>query len=182
MTPHIRAMRTSLVGLALSGALAAGTSCSNGSAAAPAAPAAVVEVAEVVQRDTPIYNEWVATLDGYVNAQIQPHVSGYIIRQNYKEGSVVRRGDVLFEIDPRPFQAALDQAKGQLAQSEAQLGKARLDVERETPLAKERAIAQSQLDTEIQAQLAGQAVVQAAKANVEQAELNIEWTRVTSLA
>jgi RND family efflux transporter MFP subunit len=141
----------------------------------------VVEVVEVVQRDTPIYSEWVAILDGYVNAQIQPHVSGYIIRQNYKEGSVVKRGDVLFEIDPRPFQAALDQAKGQLAQSEAQLGKAERDVERDTPLAKERAIAQSQLDTEIQAQLAAQAVVQAAKANVEQAQLNIEWTRVTSL-
>src|SRR6185312_12345191 len=119
--------------------------------------------------------------DGYVNAQIQPRVSGYIIRQNYKEGSVVKKGDVLFEIDPRPFQAALDQAKGQLAQAEAQLGKARLDVERDTPLAKERAIAQSQLDTEMQAQLGAQAVVQAARANVDQAALNIEWTRVTSL-
>src|SRR4029434_7551985 len=116
-----------------------------------------------------------------VNAQIQPHVTGYIIRQSYKEGSIVKRGDVLFEIDPRPFQAALDQAKAQLAQAEAQLGKAAFDVERDTPLAKERAIAQSQLDTEIQAQLAAQAVVQAAKANVEEAHLNIEWTRVTSL-
>jgi membrane fusion protein (multidrug efflux system) len=155
-------------------------SCSS-SKAAPAAPPAVVEVATVVQQDTPIYSEWVAILDGYVNAQIQPHVSGYIIRQNYKEGSVVKKGEVLFEIDPRPFKAALDQAKGQLAQAEAQLGKAKLDVERDTPLAKERAIAQSQLDTEIQARLAAQAVVQAAKANVEQAQLNIEWTRVTSL-
>src|SRR4029077_3795644 len=115
------------------------------------------------------------------NAQIQPHVSGYIIRQNYKEGSIVKPGDVLFEIDPRPFQAALDQAKAQLAQAEAQLGKATLDVERDTPLANERAIARSQLDTEIQARLAAQGVVQAAKANVEQAQLNIEWTRVTSL-
>jgi RND family efflux transporter MFP subunit len=173
--------RTALVALGLPAVLAVVTSCSSGKAAAPAAPPAVVEVAEVVQRDTPIYSEWVAILDGYVNAQIQPHVSGYIVRQNYKEGSVVKRGDVLFEIDPRPFQAALDQAKAQLAQAEAQLGKATLDVERDTPLAKERAIAQSQLDTEIQARLAAQAVVQAAKANVEQAELNIEWTRVTSL-
>jgi membrane fusion protein (multidrug efflux system) len=138
-------------------------------------------VAEVVQRDTPIYSEWVGILDGYVNAQIQPHVSGYIVRQNYKEGSVVKRGEVLFEIDPRPFQAALDQAKAQLAQAEAQLGKASLDVERDTPLAQERAIARSQLDTEIQAQLAAQATVQAARANVAQAELNIEWTKVTSL-
>jgi membrane fusion protein (multidrug efflux system) len=154
--------------------------CSS-SKAAPATPPAVVEVATVVQQDTPIYSEWVAVLDGYVNAQIQPHVSGYIIRQNYKEGSVVRKGDVLFEIDPRLFRAALDQAKGQLAQAEAQLGKATLDVERDRPLAQARAIAQSQLDTEIQAKLGAQALVQAAKANVEQAQLNLEWTKVTSL-
>jgi membrane fusion protein (multidrug efflux system) len=149
--------------------------------AAPPPPPLTVEVATVVQQDTPIYSIWVATLDGYVNAQIQPHVTGYIIRQNYKEGSVVNKGDVLFEIDPRPFKAALNQAKAQLAQSEAQLGKARLDVERDTPLAQARAIAQSQLDNEIQARLGGQAQVDAAKANVEQAELNLEWTRVTSL-
>lgn len=172
--------RCGLAVVLVSTALAA-TGCGSGKAAAPAPAPPVVEVAEVVQRDTPIYSEWVAVLDGYVNAQIQPHVSGYIIRQNYKEGSIVRRGDVLFEIDPRPFQAALDQAKGQLEQAEAQLGKASLDVERDTPLARERAIAQSQLDTEIQARRAAQAVVQAAKANVEQAELNIEWTKVTSL-
>src|SRR4029079_338951 len=124
---------------------------------------------------------WVGILDGYVNAQIQPHVSGYVIRQNHKEGSVVKQGEVLFEIDPRPFQAALDQAKAQLEQAEAQLGKASLDVERDTPLARERAIAQSQLDTEIQAQLAARATVQAAKANVEQAALHIQRTTVTSL-
>src|SRR5713226_585117 len=154
--------------------------CSGGKAAS-APPPPVVEVATVVQQDTPIYSEWVAILDGYVNAQIQAHVSGYIIRQNYKEGSVVRRGDVLFEIDPRPFKAALELAKAQLAQAEAQLGKANLDVERDTPLAQARAIAQSQLDTEIQAKLGAQAMVQAAKANVEQAELNMEFTKVTSL-
>jgi len=149
--------------------------------AAPSPPPVPVEVATVVQQDTPIYSEWVATLDGYINAQIQPHVTGYIVRQNYKEGAVVRQGDVLFEIDPRPFKAALDQAKAQLAQSEAQLGKARLDVERDTPLAQARAIAQSQLDTEVQAKLGAQAQVDAAKANVEQAQLNLEWTKVTSL-
>ncbi len=154
--------------------------CTKG-ASAPSPPAPTVQVVSVVQQDTPIYSEWVAILDGYVNAQIQPHVSGYIIRQNYKEGSVVKKGDVLFEIDPRPFKAALDQAKGQLAEAEAQLGKATLDVQRDTPLAEARAIAQSQLDTEIQAKLGAQAIVLAAKANVEQAELNIEWTRVTSL-
>src|SRR2546428_12196812 len=138
--------------------------CSGGKAA-PAAPPAVVEVATVVQQDTPIYSEWVAILDGYVNAQIQAHVSGYIIRQNYKEGSVVRRGDVLFEIDPRPFKAALELAKAQLAQAEAQLGKANLDVERDTPLAQGRAIAQRQLATESRAKLCGKATVQAATGN-----------------
>jgi len=154
--------------------------CTNG-ASAPAVPVPTVEVASVVRRDVPIYSNWVAVLDGYVNAQIQPHVTGYIIRQDYREGSVVRKGQVLFEIDPRPFQAALDQAKAQLAQAEAQLGKANLDVQRDTPLAQQRAIAQAQLDTEIQAKLGAQALVLAAKANIEQAELNVEWTKVTSL-
>ncbi|HEX4603551.1 MAG TPA: efflux RND transporter periplasmic adaptor subunit [Candidatus Angelobacter sp.] len=167
--------------LATGGFLALLSGCSSNSKAAPSPPPQVVEVATVLQQDTPIYSEWVATLDGFVNAQIQPHVSGYIIRQNYREGSVVAKGDVLFEIDPRLFKAALDQAKAQLAQAEAQLGKAKLDVERDTPLAQARAIAQSQLDTEIQAKLGAQAQVQAAQANVEQAELNVEWTKVTSL-
>jgi RND family efflux transporter MFP subunit len=155
--------------------------CSSGTAASPPPPPPTVEVATVEERDTPIYSEWVATLDGYVNAEIQPRVSGYIVKQNYREGTVVRKGDVLFEIDPRPFVAALDQAKAQLAQAEAQLGKASLDVERDTPLAEARAIARSQLDTEIQAKRGAEAVVLAAKANVEQAELNVEFTKVTSL-
>jgi RND family efflux transporter MFP subunit len=163
------------------GALLIVAGCTRDQAAAPPPPAQTVEVATVIQRDTPIYSEWVATLDGYVNAEIQPRVSGYIVQQNYVEGAVVRKGDVLFEIDPRPFVAALNQAKAQLAQAEAQLGKASLDVERDTPLAQARAIAQSQLDTEIQARLGAQAVVLAAKATVEQAELNVEFTKVTSL-
>jgi RND family efflux transporter MFP subunit len=154
--------------------------CGGGKAAPLAAPP-TVEVATVLQRDTPIYSDWVAVLDGYVNAEIQPRVPGYIVKQNYREGAVVRQGDVLFEIDPRPLRAALDQAKAQLAQAEAQLGKATLDVERDTPLAEARAIALSQLDTEIQAKLGAQASVLAAKANVEQAELNLEFTKVTSL-
>ena len=154
--------------------------CATRASAPPTSPP-IVEVVSVVQQDVPIYSEWVAVLDGYVNAQIQPHVSGYLIKQNYKEGSVVGKGDVLFQIDPRPFIAALDQAKAQLAQAEAQLGKAKLDVERDTPLAQARAIAQSQLDTEIQAKLGAEALVLAAKANIEQAQLNVEWTKVTSL-
>ena len=140
-----------------------------------------VEVVPVEQRDVPVYGEWVATLDGYVNAQIRPQVSGYIIKQNYTEGSLVRKGQVLFEIDPRPFTAALDRAKGDLAQAQAQLGKSSLDVERDTPLAEARAIAKSQLDNEVQAKLGAQAAVESGTAAVEQAALNLEWTKVTSL-
>jgi RND family efflux transporter MFP subunit len=153
--------------------------CQSKQAAAPSPTE--VGVVEVVQKDVPIYGEWVATLDGYVNAQIQPQVTGYLIKQSYKEGSFVRKGDVLFEIDPRPFQAVLDQAKAQLAQAEAQLGKTKLDVDRDTPLAKERAIAQSQLDNDIQANLAAKAAVKSTEAQVEQSELNLGFTHVTSL-
>jgi RND family efflux transporter MFP subunit len=144
-------------------------------------PAPEVRVTPVIQRDVPVYSEWVATLDGYVNAQIRPQVSGYIIKQDYNEGSLVRKGQVLFEIDPRPFKAALDRAKGDLAQAQAQLGKSTLDVERDTPLAEAKAIAKSQLDNEVQAKLGAQAAIESNKAAVEQAELNLEWTKVTSL-
>jgi membrane fusion protein (multidrug efflux system) len=154
--------------------------CGRTQAAAPPPPPEV-RVAPVVQQDVPVYSEWVATLDGYVNAQVRPQVSGYIIKQNYTEGSLVRKGQVLFEIDPRPFKAALDRAKGDLAQAQAQLGKSALDVERDTPLAQARAIAKSQLDNEIQAKLGAQALIESDKAVVEQAELNLEWTKVTSL-
>ena len=159
--------------------LAALSGCGKQAAAPGIAPD--VKVATVEQRDVPIISEWVATLDGYVNAQIQPQVTGYIVQQTYKEGAPVRKGDVLFEIDQRPFQAVLDQAKAQLAQAQAQLGKTKLDVDRDTPLAKERAIAQSQLDNDIQANLAADAAVQSAKAQVEQAQLNLGFTHVTSL-
>src|SRR6202035_309557 len=156
------------------------SSCNRGRAAT-ATQTPEVEVATVEQRDVPVYKEWVATLDGYINAEIRPQVAGYIIKQNYTEGSVVRKGQVLFEIDPRPFQAALDRAKGDLAQAQAQLGKSTLDVERDTPLAEAKAIAKSQLDNEVQAKLGAQAAVESAKAAVEQAALNLEWTQVTSL-
>jgi RND family efflux transporter MFP subunit len=154
--------------------------CEAKSASGPPPPPDV-EVATVLQQDVPITQEWVAVTDGFVNAKITPQVTGYLVAQTYREGSRVQKGDVLFEIDPRPFQAYLDQALGQLAQSQAQLGKARLDVERDTPLAKERAIAQSQLDTEIQAALAAEAVVKSSQANVEQAQLNLGFTKVRSL-
>jgi RND family efflux transporter MFP subunit len=154
--------------------------CSSTSAA-PAVPVPEVEVASVVQEDIPIFSEWVATLDGYVNAQIQPQVPGYVIRQTYKEGSFVRKGQMLFQIDPRPFQALLDQASAQVAQAQAQLAKTAMDVDRDTPLAKERAIAQSQLDNDIQANRAAAAGVKAAEAQVEQARLNLDFTNVRSL-
>src|ERR1700757_4080826 len=154
--------------------------CQSQNAATPMQPPEV-EVASVLQKDIPIYGEWVATLDGYVNAQIQPQVAGYIIEQKYKEGSFVRKWQILFQIDPRPFEAVLDQTKAQLAQAEAQLGKTKLDVDRDTPLAKERAIAHSQLDNDIQANLAAKASVKAAAAQVEQAQLNLDFTHVTSL-
>jgi RND family efflux transporter MFP subunit len=149
--------------------------------AAPAIPPPEVEVATVAQKDVPIFSEWVATLDGYVNAQIQPQVTGYIIRQTYKEGSSVRKGQLLFQIDPRPFQAQLDQAIAQLAQTRAQLSKTQMDVDRDTPLAHAHAIAQSQLDNDIQANRAAEATVKAAEAQAEQARLNLEFTNVKSL-
>jgi RND family efflux transporter MFP subunit len=155
--------------------------CGNKNVSAAAGPPPNVQVVEVIQRDVPVYHDYLATLDGFVNAQIQPQVSGYLIRQNYLEGAVVSRNQVLFKIDPRPFQAIVDQAKAQVAQAEAQLGKTQLDVQRDTPLAKEKAIAQSQLDNDIQANLAAKATVQADKAALEQAELNLEFTNVRSL-
>jgi RND family efflux transporter MFP subunit len=149
--------------------------------AAPQVALMPVTVATVEQRDVSLYGDWVATLDGFVNAQIQPQVSGYMIKQDYREGSVVQSGQVLFEIDPRPFQATLDQAEGQLAQARAQLALAEINVKRDTPLAQAHAIAQSQLDNEVQQQVAQGAAVRTAKANVEQAQLNLGFTEVRSL-
>ena len=166
-------------------------------AAAPAGPPPPmpVTVVEVQPTDVALTSEWVGTLDGFVNAQIQPQANGYLIKQDYKEGSQVTKGQVLFEIDPRPFQAALDQARGQLEQAkgqvqqaQAQLGLAQINVNRDTPLAKARAIAQSQLDNDTQ-QLAqyeanvksAQASVDAAAAAVANAKLNLGFTQVRSL-
>jgi membrane fusion protein (multidrug efflux system) len=163
--------------------------------AQPNAPPPTVQVAVVERRDVSLTSEWIATMDGYINAEIQPHVSGYLIRQNYREGSFVRKGDVLFEIDPRPFQAILDQIQGQLAQAQAQvmqaqaqLAKTAQDVARDTPLAEAKAIAQSQLDNDLQAKAgagaavaAARAAVTATQASVEQAQLNLSFTKIVSL-
>jgi membrane fusion protein (multidrug efflux system) len=148
---------------------------------APPPPPPAVDVATVIQKDVPITKEWIGSLDGYVNADIRPQVTGYVLRQVYKEGSFVHRSDVLFEIDPRQFQAALNQAKGVLAQYEAALGKARLDVARFKPLVAERAVSQQELDNALAAERQAQANVDSARASVEQAQLNLGWTRVTSL-
>ena len=147
---------------------------------APAPPPLAVEVATVIQKDVPITKEWIGSLEGFVNADIRPQVTGYVLSQVYKEGTFVRRGDVLFEIDPRQFQAALDQAKGVLAQNEAALGKAKLDVARFTPLVAERAISQQELDNAVAAERQAQANVDSARAAVEQAQLNLGWTKVKS--
>ena len=126
-------------------------------------------------------SEWIATLDGYVNAQIRPQVSGYLLKRDYEEGAVVRKGQTLFEIDARPFIATRDQMRAQLGEARAQLGKAERDLQRDRPLAEQRAIAQSQLDNDVQADLAAQASVNSAAAAVETAELNLGFTKVTSL-
>jgi RND family efflux transporter MFP subunit len=162
-------------------AAAAGSGCGSKVASAPAPPVPTVEVAPVIQKDVPVEGEWVGTLEGYVNAQIQPHVTGYLIRQNYQEGALVKKDQVLFEIDPRPFQAALDQAKGQLAQAEAQRANADLNVKRDGPEAEAHAIPQSQLESDTQALLAAKAAVEANEAAVEQAQLNLDYTKVVSL-
>ncbi len=144
----MKQISTALIGAVL---LLNALGCSNGNvgAAAPPPPP-VVEVASVTQKDVPVQGEWVGTLEGYVNAQIQPQVSGYLIRQDYHEGALVKKGQLLFEIDPRPFQAVLDQAKGQMAQAEAQMANAELNVKRDIPEAEAHAIPQSQLDTVVQ--------------------------------
>jgi membrane fusion protein (multidrug efflux system) len=149
--------------------------------ALPPPPVANVEVTMVTQQDVPLYSEWVTTLDGYVNANIQPQVSGYLVAQIYKEGFFVHKGDVLFKIDPRPFKVALEKAQGELAQAQAQLGKSTEDVDRDTPLAQVKAIAQSQLDDDIQAKLSAQAAEASARADVDQAQLNLDFTEVKSL-
>ena len=152
--------------------------CKPKAAAAP--PPALVVVTPVTQADVPIYHEWIGTLDGLVNAQIRAQVTGYLVKQNYREGDPIKKGDLLFEIDPRPFQAALDQAKGALAQAEARLGKTKLDVKRYEPLVKDKAISQEEYDDAVQANLEAEAAVLSAKAQVEQAQLNLEFTRITS--
>src|SRR5271168_2835987 len=144
-----------------------------------------VQVVTVEQKDVPIYSEWIGTLDGLVNADVRAQVTGYLMRQGYREGAFVKKGQLLFEIDPRPFQAVLDQAAGQLAQAQAQLanaeavqGRTQLDVERYTPLAKEQAASQQDLDNAVQNNLAALATVATAEAQIKTAEAAVETARI----
>jgi len=155
--------------------------CSNSHASPPPPRPPDVSVLTVMPERVALTSEWIATLDGYVNAQIRPQVTGYLLARHYEEGAAVRKGQVLFEIDARPVQSALAQARGQLAEAQAQLGKAERDVARDRPLAEQRAIAQGQFDNDVQASLAAQAAVQSATAAVETAQLNVGFTSVTSL-
>ncbi|MGA9959638.1 MAG: efflux RND transporter periplasmic adaptor subunit [Acidobacteriaceae bacterium] len=144
-------------------------------------PAMKVSVVKVESSNVPLTGEWVGTLDGYVNAQIQPQANGYLIRQDYREGAQVEKGQVLFEIDPRPFEEALEQAQGQLGQAQAQLALAQINVNRDTPLSEAHAIARSQLDNEIQQEAQAKATVETAEAAVATANLNLGFTKVRSL-
>src|SRR6266478_5338374 len=131
--------------------------CREKNAQAGNPPAVEVEVVQVQQKDVPIYGEWIGTLDGLVDADVKAQVTGYLLKQAYVEGSLVRKGQLLFQIDPRPFEAALDQAKAQLAQAQAQLAnaeatqlQAELNVNKYTPLAQEQAASQQDLDNAVQ--------------------------------
>jgi RND family efflux transporter MFP subunit len=144
-----------------------------------------VDVVQVEQKDVPIFGEWIGTLDGFTNADVRAQVTGYLLKQGYQEGAFVRKGQLLFEIDPRPFQAALDQAQGQLAQAKAQLandvavqGRTQLDVEKYEPLAKEQAASQQDLDNAVQNNLAAKATVQTAEAQIKTAEAAVETARI----
>jgi RND family efflux transporter MFP subunit len=194
--PRWRSRITSERALSILALLAVSTSsvllgCQSQKAAGPP-PAAEVEVVSVVQKDVPIFHEWIGTLDGFTNADVRAQVTGYLLRQGYQEGAFVKKGQLLFEIDPRPFQAALDQAEGQLAQAKATLanaqavqGRTELDVNRYTPLAQEQAASQQDLDNAVQNNLAAKATVataaaqiKTAEAAVETAKINLDFTRL----
>jgi membrane fusion protein (multidrug efflux system) len=176
-------MRRWGVSLAFAGTLALpaillGTGCKR--AEPPAPPPPDVLVTDVVQKDVPIYTEWVGTTVGFVNAQVMPRVQGYLLKQDYKDGDSVKSGQLLFEIDDRPYKAALEQALGNVAQQRANLRKNQLDVAKYTPLAAEGAVSKQELDTAVQSTHASEAQVRAAEAAVENALLNLGWTKIYS--
>lgn len=179
--PVSAGLRSTIVFFSLAGVLLLSSGCKQDRAASMKIPPFQVGVVSVSQRDVPMYGDWIGNLDGYVNAQIQPQVSGYLIRQDYKEGQSVRKGQVLYEIDPRPFQAALDQAEGQLGQAKAQLMLSQINVKRDAPLVAAHALAKSQLDNDTQQVAQYEALVKTDQAAVDTARLNLGWTKVRSL-
>ena len=154
--------------------------CKGETASAPPPPSVQVEVVDVIQKDVPIQREWIGTTDGSNNATIRAQVSGYLMKRPYIEGSFVKKDTLLFQLDPSKFQTALDQALGDLAKAQAQFTKTKQDVARDTPLAKEGAISQKELDDSVQAHAGSKGSIAAAKAAVEQAKLNLAWTRITA--
>jgi membrane fusion protein (multidrug efflux system) len=157
-------------------ALAVVLAC-GGEAPPPPAPPEVL-VVEAVARDVPEISEWLGTTEGSVDAEIRAQVSGYLVSRDYQEGSRVAKGDLLFRIDPRPFQAALDQAKGDLRRAQAALERSRLDVARYRPLVAEGAVSQQEFDNSVQRELADDASVQSARAAVERAEIELGFTEI----
>ncbi len=155
-----------------------GAGCSKGPQEAPPAPA--VEVVTVIQKDVPVYHEWIGTLDGLVNATIRAQVQGYLTRQNYREGDLVKKGQTLFEIDPRTFQAALDQAKGQLEAQQARWTTAKANLSRIKPLADLNAVSKKDLDDSTGMEQSARAAVLSAQATVDKAQLDLDFTRIIS--
>src|SRR5262245_9065366 len=147
---------------------------------APPPPPPNVQVAPAVAKDIAVYQEWIGTLDGNVNAEIRPQIEGYVLDRVYTEGSLVKAGETLFKIDSREFQAQYDQAKGQVSQYEASLANAKTTVKRYTPLAAEKAISQQELDDAVTRERTSQANLESAKATLERARLNLAWSKVNS--
>jgi len=154
--------------------------CTEEKKAAAPPPPPEVEVAEVIQRDVPVYQEWVASMDGLVNATILALVQGYLIKQNYKEGDFVKKGTLLFEIDPRPFQAAVDEARASLAKQQAVLQTAQANLKRILPLAAANAVSQKDKDDAVGSVQYAEAQVLAGQAQVRKAELDLGFTKITS--
>ncbi|EXI86269.1 MAG: Solvent efflux pump periplasmic linker SrpA precursor [Candidatus Accumulibacter regalis] len=173
-----RALGYTAAGLA-SAALLLGAGCGKKEEAAPPAPP-TVEVTTVIQKDVPIYREWIGSLDGDVNAVIRPQVTGYLVKQHYTEGDWVKKGQLLFQIDPRTFQAAVDQAEGMRAQQRALYQTAKANLARVKPLAAKNALSQKDLDDTTGAELSAKASLEAAEASLQTAKLNLSFTRITS--
>jgi RND family efflux transporter MFP subunit len=189
MLPHLsrRGFVTALVFISLTGCDQAPSPSTSkpdlgkAQVALPASPPApMVEIESVRQRDVPVYQEWVGSLDGMVNAQIRAQVTGYLIRRNYEEGQVVQKDQLLYEIDPRPFQTVLDSALSSLAHEEALLKTARLDLDRIERLLPERAVSVRDRDNALGRVAAGEAEILTAKAAIEAARLNLNFTRIRS--